>query len=573
MGTIRMDEMEEVFISRPFKTRNADEYDLENILDLFVDPTNGLIGPFDFTNSIIKGKMGSGKTMYLRANYAYHLYTLVPCLDEGSQIVLPVYIKLSDFQNIRNPEEVYNAILIKLLQEIVSVMNHLKSAEELARLHMGALTLNESWSTDEDLNEIVEVLKKYTADQYVETIRKSIDAKGTATYSFFNICANFGREVQTQIQQKTKPSFEMVTQACDKLLTPFNGKLLILLDEIGSTCKSFFKGTEDADSYFETLMNQLRTLSNVRTKLAIYPNSVSDILKETRYGDVISLECDIINHPEQYDTYVLTIASLVERYLGKEKKIKPEEIFEISSKDQRIYEHLVNASSGNMRRLVHLLDLSMNEAYRRSNGHERVTENDVLNALKKQGSDMLDLYKPDEIEFIKTLAQTCKSRYTYRFSYPNKTPTIFKYTNKSEEYNIINILQVGTGRKRSTYFFDYAYCIFQDLPTHYIKGTERIDKNRSRVTGEPIQRIAQLSDEVLFSIAEPEKLQGEVSYINRTGESGFICGEDGKDYYFNTGEIIKTDRDKKIVIGSRVRFVPSFLMGKDPLATEISIIS
>ena len=99
--------LEEIYLSRPFKTRNADEFDLENILDLFIDPTEGLIGPFDFSNSIIKGKMGSGKTMYLRANYAYYLYTLVPCLLDDSPIVLPVYIKLSDFQNVRDPEQIY----------------------------------------------------------------------------------------------------------------------------------------------------------------------------------------------------------------------------------------------------------------------------------------------------------------------------------------------------------------------------------------------------------------------------------------------------------------------------------
>lgn len=57
------DELKSIFISRPFKTRNADEYDLENVLDLFIDPTDGLVGPFDFSNSIIKGKMGSGKTI------------------------------------------------------------------------------------------------------------------------------------------------------------------------------------------------------------------------------------------------------------------------------------------------------------------------------------------------------------------------------------------------------------------------------------------------------------------------------------------------------------------------------
>lgn len=52
-------ELENVYHSRPFKIRNADEFDIENILDLFIDPTDGLNSPFDFTNSIVKGKMGS----------------------------------------------------------------------------------------------------------------------------------------------------------------------------------------------------------------------------------------------------------------------------------------------------------------------------------------------------------------------------------------------------------------------------------------------------------------------------------------------------------------------------------
>ena len=33
-------ELEKVYLSRPFKTRNADEYDLENVLDLFIDNTD-----------------------------------------------------------------------------------------------------------------------------------------------------------------------------------------------------------------------------------------------------------------------------------------------------------------------------------------------------------------------------------------------------------------------------------------------------------------------------------------------------------------------------------------------------
>ena len=120
---MKTEELEKVYNSRPFKIRNADEFDIENILDLFIDPTDGLNSPFDFTNSIIKGKMGSGKTMYLRANHAYYLYTLVPCLNENEEIILPVYIKLSSFSNIQKPE--YWLILLKKSPAFASTSNHL----------------------------------------------------------------------------------------------------------------------------------------------------------------------------------------------------------------------------------------------------------------------------------------------------------------------------------------------------------------------------------------------------------------------------------------------------------------
>ena len=53
------DELQKIYCSRPFKDRNADEYDLNNILDLFIDPTDVLNSPFEYSNTIIKGKMGS----------------------------------------------------------------------------------------------------------------------------------------------------------------------------------------------------------------------------------------------------------------------------------------------------------------------------------------------------------------------------------------------------------------------------------------------------------------------------------------------------------------------------------
>ena len=186
-------ELKDIYLSRPFSTRNADEYDLENILDLFIDPTDGLVGPFDFSNSIVKGKMGSGKTMYLRANYAYYLYTVVPCLLDESDIILPVYIKLSDFQNIHNAEQIYYAIIIKIIEEIVSIMDHLKSADELARLHKGAHSIDGLWTTDSILSEILEKLKSYTCEEYVKTVSHNLSYGGSIAANYAKLCSDYSK--------------------------------------------------------------------------------------------------------------------------------------------------------------------------------------------------------------------------------------------------------------------------------------------------------------------------------------------------------------------------------------------
>lgn len=568
-------ELQTIYLSRPFKIRNADEYDLENILDLFIDPTEGLNGPFEFANSIIKGKMGSGKTMFLRANYAYYLYTLVPCLLEGNPIILPVYIKLSDFQNTHDAQKIYESIIIKIIEEIVSVCGHLRSANELARLHSGASTLPGVWTSDTTMSQVLNHLKTLTANEYVERITNSFEAKGSVTANFLSAYSNYATNTVRELKMQETPSFQDVVNACSTLLSPFNGKLLLLFDEIGSLSKTFFKSTEDGDSYFETLMNQLRTLPFVRTKLAVYPHSSSDILKETRYGDIIELECDIANNDYQYHSFMEKTVSLIERYIEKSagNKYKAEDMFELSISDQLLIEQLINASEGNMRRLVHLLDSAMNIGYARSHGNGRVIVEDVLEALKKQGAEMESLYPDVDKDFLDRLARLCRTRSTYRFTFPNESTYIGKYTNLSAEYNIINIRQAGTGRQGTLYSFDYSYCVYKDIPTHYIKNSERIDKSRSRSSGEPIKRIAQLTDELLFQSGIRGRIEGTVSYLDATASSGFAIDSDGNSYFILASDIIKSDLKKSLRSGGKIIFTPTRLNKETLMGTDIEILS
>ena len=567
-------EIYDFYTARPFKTRNADEYNLKDILDLFIDPTDGLVGPFEFTNCIVKGRMGSGKTMYLRANYAYYLYTLVPCLMHRLPIILPVYIRLSDFQNLKNPEELYYAIIIKIVEEIVAVCGHLQSADQLARLHTGASTLTGLWSTETTSLQVLDDLRKLTAEEYVETVTKGFKTHGSITASFLAAYSDYERTSVQEMKRHDKPSFQNIVDTCDKLISQFDGSLLLLVDEIGSIHKSFFKNTDDSDSYFETLMNQLRTVPYIRTKLAVYPNSSEDILKETRYGDIVELQCDLINDDIKYNAFVSKTVSLIEKYIetATGKKYNVEDVFEVSVDDQGLIEHIINASEGNMRRLVHLLDASMNEAYTRCQGKEQVKNEDIINALKHQGYEMESLFSAPDINFLESIAKVCRSRSTYRFMFPNKSALMSKYTNISEEYNIINIKKPGAGRQGTVYSFDYSYCVYKDIPTHYIRNSEKIDKSRNRKTGEPIKCIATLSDELLAQSNIIGKLNGTVVFIMPDGTGGVVESDDKKSYTFINEYVIKADKSKHIRVGTRLRFLPMLLQEKTSFATEIEIL-
>ena len=567
-------ELQKIYNSRPFKIRNADEFDLENILDLFVDPTDGLNGPFEFSNSIIKGKMGSGKTMFLRANYAYYLYTLVPSLMDGSPIVLPVYIRLSDFQNLNEAGIIYETIIVKIIEEIASVCVHLNSAKELARLHSGASTLPALFSANPNITHVLKDLQTLTADEYVERVTSSFGTNGTVSAKFLSLYTDYASSTVRELKMSRTPSFADVVSACNTLLTPFNGKLLILFDEIGSTSKTFFKSTENGDSYFEILMNQLRTLSFVRTKLAVYPHSYSDILKETRYGDVIELECDTVNNPIQYQAFMEKTVSLIERYIEKAagSKYRAEDLFELSTAEQSLIEQLVNASEGNMRRLVHLLDSAMDTAYTRTHGNGRVIVEDVLQSLRKQGAEMEGLYQDADKDFLDRLAKLCRTRSTYRFTFPKKSTHIGRYTNYSAEYNLINICQAGSGRQGTVYSFDYAYCIYKDIPTHYVKDSERIDKSRSSSSGEPIKRIAQLSDESLAQSEIRGRIEGTIYFLNEEFTSGFAKDSKGVSYFITMADVIASDRKNAFRVGKRILFTPVSL-SKDTLrASSIEIL-
>lgn len=562
----------EVVLKRPFKVRNADEFPDENLLELFVDPTTGVSGPFDFGNEIIKGKMGTGKTMYLRANYIYYLSTLVPQMIDHQPIVLPVYVKLSDYQNITNPEEIYFKILIRIINEILDTSEKLKSAGELAALHSGIRNnVFGVWFSSDSRQEVLNRINKMTSEEYIEQVTSEIKLQGSVGNTFVNACGEYGKSHFLELKKKLNPSIEDINFAYASLLKPVGAQILLLFDEVGSINKCFFE-EHHSSSFFETLMNQLRTMAYIRTKIAIYPHTFADILTETRYGDVVALEEDVYSD-SCYEQFLPKALSVAEAYIAAsiDEKVRVEDVFEISKEDNSLMEQLIYASGGNMRRLVQLFDATLNECYMRCKANERANITDAINAIKRQAETMLALFHGSDSEFLKNLTLACKNRTAFRFRFPNKSPLLLKFTNKSEEYNIIQILESGAGRRGTIYWFDYAYCVASDIPTHYQYNSEKIARTRSKAEGTWITRITQISDELLLHASLPGKIEGTISYLNSERSVGFINNGSRDDIFFMRENIIETDKNVQLTRGQRVRFI-QIGSDKNQFAYEIELM-
>lgn len=546
-----------VYESRPFKIRNADEFEINNVLDLFVDPTDGLRSPFDFENSIIKGRMGTGKTMYLRANLSYYLSLLVPSLLEGSEIVLPIYIRLSDFQGVSSPEDIYKQIIVKIVEAITSVYLHFQDSKKLAFLHNGVRIISENTHLkNENLKTIIDSLSLLSTEEYIEKSTKALSGKAGLTVDFCSLSMEHKKEIELQIKKKPNPGISDIVAAYEALLKPIDGKLLILFDEAGSLNKSFFKEGADV-SIFETLMNQLRTLNYIRTKVAVYPKSYSDVLTETRYGDAILLREDIKN-VNGYSSFKIRAISLIEKYIANFSEINCniEDIFDMENNNDEILEQIINASDGNMRRFIQLLDIVFNNAYKENNGIGKIYINHVLIGLREHARSMEISLSDEEIILLQIICDACKARNTYRFRFPNKSIDMQKYMNKSSEYNIINMVELGAGRKGTVYSVDYAYCCYKDIPTHYIKETERIDKTRNRKTGQWISKITTINDTTIEHAKMPGKIEGTIEYIGEDS-CGFVKGDDNLKYFWTKNQIIENDKNKTLHIGGRLRFLPN----------------
>ena len=311
----------------------------------------------------------------------------------------------------------------------------------------------------------------------------------------------------------------------------------------------------------------------MRTKIAIYPNTAADILFETRYGDLVELSENVVEEVG-YVQFRSKALKLIERYVSRAANdlIRPHQIFDIRSQSHHVddaLEQVLYASGGNMRRLVQILDQSMLVAFNDHKGGGRVSAAHVTEALKRHSHSAESIYSAGDLQFLADVAKVCRNRATYKFQFPYKSPVLAKYTSKSEEHNLLDIIEAGTGKKKTTYAFDYSYCINHDIPTHYIAGTEKIDKMRSRHVGGWISRTAQISEELVNHAKLLNKIGGEIRHV--ASKSGFIFGDDEKEYWFLFEDVMDDGENQVLIPGKKVMFYPTEFEGM-PRGVAVEIL-
>jgi hypothetical protein len=248
---------------------------------------------------------------------------------------------------------VYKAVIIKILEGLMKAYADIQSADRMVQIHRGIQTLPETYSSGSKLPTMHQRLTKLTAEEYVETIKSQLGLESKVKPHFFEVAAKYQREIITEVKVKADTGIADIQEAYDLLLAERDGRILLLIDEAGSLGRAFF--TEGATgSLFESLMNQLRTSEFIRTKIAIYPHSYSDVLFETRYGDLVELTENVVDDIG-YNQFRKKALALIERYATQsaERDVRTDELFEIgdgnSSRDDAL-EQILYASGGNMRR-------------------------------------------------------------------------------------------------------------------------------------------------------------------------------------------------------------------------------
>lgn len=470
--SISLDSMEDISLiekycikRNPFTFSNAEKISGRQLIDIFVSSEGRNKSALRLSgDAIIRGSRGSGKTMLLRyleifGNFDFDQNIRSKKVSES----FPVMVNLSSIHSSEwkgNPKTI------------------LESAEKL----IVESALRALHSKEKELN-----LPSFKQD--LHRVKQKLDIlanqEGTIIYKL-------GIAVKEHMSQ-------------------YFSHLMLLIDEVAPVFpKEFFTIPENG---FLRWMNSIRNSGPYFTRIAVYPNDISDILNEERFGSVVNLDYNV-KDDDDYIAYRGYCIELANKYLSsvsidRYSPIKITNIIEIG--DDLVndgLEQIIYASDGSSRRFTSLMDKCITSS--RYIKGKLFDKEDILSIIKEFSNNLLSSYDLSEKELAHSIAKACRKQTTYRFRLPGLTTLVSPLHAKNEELNIVKLAEVGSGRRGTTYEFSYPYCVLMDIQTHYLKDTRKVCVSRDRQTGEWISQVTTISkDQIDFFRTDP-RIEGIV---------------------------------------------------------------
>ena len=554
----------------PFPFLGADQYPEEQILSLFEIDRDTTLRAFSLQNSIIEGSYGTGKTMLLKAIYSFHYSKMIVDIAENkSAEVIPIYIRFSDLSYGSN--DFYRDLILHIYKKILDTrflihafINDDKWFPKFKNW-LNRLTNSGVFSEDKRYSEL-------SADSVTKRISKIFKTEGEVGFNWLQkLGVAYEKDYETELIKKPKPGILDVENLFLMHFKDICNKILLLIDEVDTLPQNAFeKDKTNTLSIYEVIFNQLRTNKHFLYKIAVYPNTASSSQVEgSRIGTRVKLGFNIKDEKEfslARDFFYRILKSYLSFCAEKEIEAKnyflmqyvnepekyPKRVFKVD--DQKYgdaLEQLVFGSKGIVRRFIKLSGDSMLIALRKERENLIVTKYDVFDAMRDFGKELIERLTENSRALMDRIAFYTIQNKVFRFRAIGDEEFLLSIYDNFKQDNVMYPI-LDQDRKGTNYFFefDYCYCLYRNIPTHYFLNAEKVSLSRSLVNGKWITKAAKVPRHILNIEA---KIEGTVKNYNRKEGWGFINYLPTKDLFFHKVNIV-TYNEKGIVPGCSVSF-------------------
>ncbi len=463
--------------SNPFNYSNAEKISSNNLLELFVSSEGRNKSAVRLTgDAIIRGSRGSGKTMLLRYLEIFGNFVFNNNIRERNvSDSFPVMINLS---NIHNSE----------------------------------------WKKNP--NSLIDSSEKLIYDSVINALDKKVRELHSHEFksAVFKLKQRLAQNANTEGSIIWKLGLTI-----NETMSQYFRHLLLLIDEVAPVFpKEFFN---DKENGFIRWMNSIRNSGPYFTRIAVYPNDLSDILNEERFGIIVNLDYDIKN-TDDYNAFRDYCIQLVNKYLkvvslNSFSPTKINDIIQIlENNSEDSLEQIIYASDGSSRRFISLMDKCITSPFYRRG--EVFKKEQIINIIKDFSNNLLSSYDVSDKELAQSIAKACKKQVAYRFRVPGLSSLITPLFAKNEELNIVKLTEVGKGKRGTSYEFTYPYCILMDIQTHYFKDTRKVCNSRDMIAGEWITQVTTINKDQIDFLNSQLRMEGVVT--ERDNEMILITG-------------------------------------------------